>query len=429
MAGPWARLRVSSRRHPLRTASGLVALAALLGWGGYEGARSLFARSRLDAARKAAEQRDWRQAHDHVTAALRYRPSSAEAHVLAARVARRLDRLDDAEALLQKCQLLQGGETHAIEVERALLRARRGESAAVEPLLRTWVSQEDPDAVEILDTLADALLRDYRVAEAQHCLDDLLRRRPDDFDALVRRGRAAEDMTWIAEAVEFYEKALALRPGEDSLRLSVAENQVALGRFAVARPHFEQLHQRQPQNPAVRFGLARCRAGENHKQEAIRLLDGLLADNPNDSMALAERGALAVELDDAATGEPLLRRAAALAPRDRTVLVRLADCLRVQGKEDEAQTLRDRVEQLRAEAVRATELGNLIREQKPNDPDLRCELGRTLLRMGKRQEALHCFKTALDRDPGHRKTHEALAEFYESVRDYAQAAAHRRFLQ
>jgi predicted Zn-dependent protease len=200
-----------------------------------------------------------------------------------------------------------------------------------------------------------------------------------------------------------------------------------LGHFADARPHFEQLLQRQPQNPAVRFGLARCLAGENDKQQAIVLLDALLADHPNDWMALAERGWLAVELDDAATGEPLLRRAASRVPRNLTVMVRLADCLRVLGKEDEAHVLRERVEQLQAEVTRASELANLIREKKPNDPDLSCELGCTLLRMGNKVEALRCFKTSLDKDPDHRKTHEALAEFYESIHDYAQAATHRRF--
>jgi tetratricopeptide (TPR) repeat protein len=399
---------------------------ALLAWGGYEGGRYLLARSNLDAACKAAEQRDWASSQTYITASLRYWPANPDAHLVQARIYRRCERFDAAERHLQQCQLLLGCETHPIKVERTLIRAQRGELNAVEPLLRTWIRQADANSVEILDILSDALLQDGQVVEAQRCLDALLQRRPNDFEALVRRGRTAESKTWMAEAVAFHERALALRPAEDQLRLNLAENQVALGRFAEARPHFEHLLQCQPQNPAARFGLARCLAGENSKQQAIRLLDSLLAEHPNDWMALAERGWLAVELDDAATGEPLLRRAANRVPRNLTVIVRLADCLRVLGKEDEANVLRERVEQLQAEEARASELANLIREKEPNDPDLRCELGCTLLHMGRQQEALRCFKTALEKDPEHRKTHEALVEFYESVRDYAQAAKHRR---
>jgi predicted Zn-dependent protease len=169
--------------------------------------------------------------------------------------------------------------------------------------------------------------------------------------------------------------------------------------------------------------------GHNRKQEAIGLLDRILADHPDDWQSLSERGWLAVALDRPAEAEPFLRRAYALAPPDMPVLVRLADCLRSLGKQDEARDFREKAEALEADMRRASDLSDLVRDRRPDDPDLRYELGRVLLRLGKRNEGVHILQTALDKDPGHRKTHQALVEYYQSVRDYRQADQHRRFLQ
>jgi tetratricopeptide (TPR) repeat protein len=404
-------------------------LAVLLGWTGYQGGWYCWARSHFQAAQQALDRHDWLQAHKHLTACLRAWPDRPAVHLLAARAARRLERLDEAQEHLEACERCQGGETQATKVERALLRVHRGDLAGAEDFLRSCVAQDDPDSVESLDILSAALILNYRVAEAHRCLDDLLRRQPDHFHALVRRGWTARSMTWYPEAVQDYEKALALRPDVDAVRLALAEIQVALGRFSDARDHFEQLRERQPNNPSVLFGLARCLAGKGQKEQALQLLDRLLADNPNDWKALGERGWLAVELDRPAEAEGFLRRAVSLAPPDLPVLIRLSDCLRLLGKKEEAREYKDNADRLKADFERAAQLGDLIRDQSPNNPDLRHELGCILLRLGKHQDALHWFRTALQKDPRHRPTHQSLAEFYEKVGDIQQAAHHRQFLQ
>jgi tetratricopeptide (TPR) repeat protein len=362
-------------------------------------------------------------------ASLRNGPRNTDAHLLAARVARRLERLDEADEHLNACQRREGRETQAVKVERSLVRVHRGDLAGEEDFLRACVKQNDPDAAEILDILAAALFINFRMAEAQQCLDQLLQRRPDDFDALVRRGRTAESMGWHADAVLYYEKALGLRPEVDNVRLAMAEIQVALGRFTDAQQHFEQLHQRQPKNPSVQFGLARCLAGTGRTQQGLQLLNQLLADYPNDWKFLSERGWLAVQRDRPEEGETDLRKAHDLAPFDLPLLTRLADCLRLVSKQDEADEYQDKAKRLKADIQKAADLGDLIREKKPDDPDLRHQLGCLLLRLGKKQDALHWFQTALEKDPTHRKTHASLVDFYESVDAFEQADYHRRFLR
>jgi predicted Zn-dependent protease len=427
MGATRARLAAWKARHPRLAVAGLLVAGALLGWAGYAAIRSN-ADPHYEAARQAAERRDWKAARESLRDALRRRPDDPDTQLLAARVERRLENLDEAKRHLDTCQRLQGSETQAVKVETALLRVHAGELAEVEPFLRDCVRQDDPDTVEILDILSAALELNYREAEAQRCLDDLLRRRPEHFDALVRRGRTARNMGWYEDAVGYYAKALALRPDVDNVRLAMAELLVGLGRFGQAREHFEQLSERQPENPAVQFGLAKCEAGTGESDRALRRFNDLLAANPLNWMALNERGNLAVQLDRPEDGLGDLRAADSLAPPD-VAPTHLVNCLNLLGKHDEAQKYQEKVDRILADRKRATQLGDLIREKSPNDPELRFEMGVVLMRLGKQRDAVHWLRTAIEKDPGHRKSHEALAEFFESVNAVGEAEHHRRILQ
>src|SRR5579859_6988810 len=132
LAGVVPSVAAWQRRHPLVTRCALVVLAALFAWAGYEGYRYYRSRAHFNAARQAVDRHEWAAARDHLTASLHGWPNRAATHLLAARVARRLERLDEADEQLQECQRLEGGETHAIQVERALVRVHRGDLAGVE---------------------------------------------------------------------------------------------------------------------------------------------------------------------------------------------------------------------------------------------------------------------------------------------------------
>ena len=75
-------------------------------------------------------------------------------------------------------------------------------------------------------------------------------------------------------------------------------------------------------------------------------------------------------------------------------------------------------------------MDKLVREvnQKPNDPALRYEAGMIFLRNGFTQDGLHWLSTALDVDPNHRPTHQALADHFERTGEQARARHHRQFL-
>jgi tetratricopeptide (TPR) repeat protein len=409
LAAAGAKLRSWSRQHPWSAFGALVLLIAVLSWAGYRAYGFFAARSHFRAAQQALDRREWSEARQHLEACLGSWPDSPDAHLLAARAARRLELLDEAQAHLDTCERLQDGPTQATRVELALLRVHRGDLAGAEQFLRSCVAQDDPDAVEILDVLSAALIIDYRVAEAHQCLDELLRRQPDNFAILVRRGWTAESQGWYTVAAESLQKALELRSEAHDVRLSLVYNLVTLGRYADALKHIAVLREEQTDNPAVDLALARCLAGNGQKKRAIQLLDQLLALEPNNWAALSERGWLGVQRDQPEDALAYLRLAQTLAPPNLTLLNRLADCLRLLGKEDEARQYRDKADQLRADTVLALRLSQRIREDRPNDPDLCHELGCVLLRLGKEQDAVHFFRKALEKDPKHRPSHESLA--------------------
>jgi tetratricopeptide (TPR) repeat protein len=415
-------------RHPLLITCGLLAVVALLCWGAYQWTRYDNVQSNYQAAQQAVERHDWKTAREKLKEAMQQRPDNPDMVLLAARVERRLEALDEAKKLLDTCERLQGRETQAVKVERALLRVHAGKLAEVETFLRACVEQNDPDTVEILDILAGALEINYRDAAAQRCLDELLKRQPQHFDALVRRGRTARNMGWHEDAIQYFEKALLIRPEVDNVRIVLAETQVGYGRFDRAKEHLEWLYERQPQNPSVLFGLARCAAAAGENDKALKLLNQLLADNPNNWMALNERGKLAVQCDRPDDAVSDLRKADSLAPPD-VAPTHLVSCLLLLGKHDEARKYQDKAARILADRKRSAELGDLIREKAPDDPELRYEMGCVLLRLGKQRDAVHWFRTALEKDPRHRKTHEALVQFFLSVKAFEQAEHHQRILQ
>jgi Tfp pilus assembly protein PilF len=60
----------------------------------------------------------------------------------------------------------------------------------------------------------------------------------------------------------------------------------------------------------------------------------------------------------------------------------------------------------------------------PNEPAPRLEAGLICLRNGQPKEALRWFEGALQADPQHQPTHQALGDLYERQGDYAQAEHH-----
>jgi tetratricopeptide (TPR) repeat protein len=383
-------------------------------------------------ALSALERRDFEEARQHLARCLEACPRDSRYEFLAARAARRSGNLEEAEAHLFACQRLEEtfGATPAgdTKLEWALLQVQRGQLVDLEPYLRARLREDHPDSLLIWEALSWELMWTGRYGEALDCLNQWLQRRPEDYEALVRRAWVAEHLLDFAGALADYAKALAQDPRQDHVRLHVAEILVERNRAAEALSDLEQLRARQPNNMAVALCWARALRQVNRVEESMSVLDNLLASHPGDAQAMSERGLVALAMNRPTEAERLLRLAADHDPSNRQVNYNLYQCLERLNKKEEARRLAAELAQTDEQVKR---LDQLIRGvmKKPYDPVLRYRVGLIFLQNNFTADGLRWLDTALKVDPQHRPTHEALARYYERAGDQSQAEYHRQFLR
>jgi tetratricopeptide (TPR) repeat protein len=402
-----------------------VALLGILGVAGALSYPHVRAWRHLSAARSALKKYHNLEAIRHLQVCLKTWPTDAEVLFLAARTARRAGAYGEAEQALEKYED-QRGSDEAVAVERILLRAENGELDQVGGFCRHWIEHGHPDATFIFEASVRGYLQAYRLSDARLCLQRWREEEPDNPQPYYLEGQIhdCEGVSWAA--VEAYQKVLQADPEHDEARLKLTAALLERRAFAEAVPHLEYLRQHQPDEPLVPVRLALCRNFLGEPDEAVRLLDELLARHPHFAPALVERGKLALARGEYDTAEVWLREAVALAPGEHETRYQLVQCLRRGGKEAEAQQQEQRLKRLEIDLRRISEIANLRMSETPSDPGLHGELGAIMLRNGFIEQGLHWLNSALKLDARCSQAHQALGEYYQQLGDAEKAENHRR---
>jgi tetratricopeptide (TPR) repeat protein len=399
--------RLLRRRVRLLAAAALLALAAAgVAVAGYEA----WAWYHLRAAREAVARFHNPQAVSHLKVCLRVWPDDPEVLLLAARAARRAHVYGDAALSLEKYQKVHGLD-EAGSQELLLLSAER-DVDSVADVCRRSVEEKRPDAPLILEAAANGYIRRYRLPEARACLDRWLQLQPDNPQALYLQGQIHLDLeNDINGAAESYRRVVQLDPEHEEARVGLAVALLELKDYRGAAEQLEYMRRAQPDNLRVRVGLADCRDGLGDQAEALRLVDGVLAEEPQYGPALALRGRFALDAGDHATAESWLRRAVAVNPNDHQARYNLVLCLLRNGEEEEAARQQRELKQQEDDGKRLHEIIVHDMAQRPNDPELHCTVGQLLLRAGRREEGLRWLRSALELDPQYAPAREAVAEY------------------
>jgi len=351
---------------------------------------------------------------------LQRRPEEAPAWFLAGRTARRLGRFAEAERCLERCQEL-AGVTDATRLEWDLSRVQQGQLADIHVRLRMTIGPDHPDALLVLEALAQGYLKCERLLDARQACEMWLSREPDHPWPWLWRGFIFERLAHLDKAVLDYQHAVELAPEDRETRLALAGLLSRQRKSTEAADHFEYLLERFPEDEETLLGLAACRIELGNPDQAVPLLERVRTDKP---VALFLRGKLALQRHDFADAERWLRQAVLSAPDSSTALYLLVQCLQAQARDAEAGQLTQRLEQLRHDLHRLDELTLSIARQ----PDLaapRHEAGVLGLRIGRSEEGLRLLHSALRAkgDPG--PTHAVLADYYQQKGDQARAETHR----
>jgi tetratricopeptide (TPR) repeat protein len=371
--------------------------------------RFLWAEYHLRAARRDLERRAYPEAQAHLARYLRVWPRSPTAQLLAARCARGLGDLDEAERLLAACRQ-RGADLEAVALERSLLHAQRGTLAREgEELLWLRVEQQHPETPRILESLALGAIYTQRLGAAMAFLERWLTYAPGDSQALYLRGLVWEGMGALQKAGDDYRQAVRHDPEHAPARQRLAEYLIYAGEYQEAAELFEQLLARQPDDAILLLGLARCRRLQGKINEAEHLLDELLARDSPPVPALVERAGLAQEKRDFRAAENWFRQALAQDSFDRDACHGLARCLQALGRPTEAETYDARKAQIDRDLERLAHLCEQM-GQNPNDADLPYQAGMICLRNGQKAEALRWFRNVLQHQPQHEGARRGLEE-------------------
>jgi len=244
------------------------------------------------------------------------------------------------------------------------------------------------------------------------CLERWKQMQPDNPQAFYLEGLFLLDHLRVtSKAVDSYRHALELDPDHEEARLGLAVALLMSKDYPRALQEFEHLLQCQPDNLRVQVGLAECRDGLGETAEAVRIVDDVLAQQPQFASALSLRGQLALKNGQWAEAENWLRQALRRNPMDHRAHYSLILCLEQDGREDEAREQRRKLQQMENDVERFHDIVTKEIAQRPTDPSLHCALGQLLLRAGRREEGLRWLQSALRLDPNYAPARQAVEEY------------------
>jgi tetratricopeptide (TPR) repeat protein len=349
--------------------------------------------------------------------------------------------------------------TRALEVYRVALQQRPNDAdclfnlasiymqtghadEAIMPLMQAHSAA--PERPEILFALAQASQDIGFYGDAATAIDQYLQLKPEDDIARRERGfclirsksldQGLEDLRWYTrkhpkDARGLYELAI----GE-----TVRESDKTL-------QHLDQALAIDPTFNAARFARAVLYYEKGRTEDSVADVKLLLSKEPDNFRALDVLGQDYTRLERYPEAAEVLARAAELAPKDPKILTHYAHVLSRMGrKEDAEKVLADFRAFAAAEGPRPNQglfdylnlppekqyakyMENLQRNiaLRPEDPNLRVQLGKTYLQQGKPDQAIEAFRLArkLTSDP------DLLSTCGLALFDFGQYAASREFLE
>lgn len=382
-------------------------------------------RSRLSRAHQEAERGHTQAAIRALEWCMQRRPEQREVILLSAQVARRSGYLENAENLLDRYWQLYGDEDPLV-LERLLLQAARGDVEAVADRLRERRQRNAAERRAIQEAWISGLLARFRWGEAGQFLTEWLAESPEDPWALYLFGRLQEQRDDLDGAKGYYRRLVELDAEHDEARQRLAQLLVQTRQGEEAEPHVRLLLTRlNPPPRDVQVLWAKTLVLLGRLDEAQATLEAVLSEHPHYSVALAQRGQVALFQEQPQEAIRYLAEAIRYDPGDLAIRHQYATILSQQGREEEAAQQRKIIEQLEADGERIKALIEGPLQREPNNAAIHHEIGMIALRAGQITEALRWFHSALQIDPQHAPTHRVLMVYYEETGQPALAARHR----
>src|SRR5947199_5006290 len=361
------------------------------------------------------EARDFAGAKDHLARCLEISPFNGELHFLMAQTCRRADDAENGSYHLLCAESLHWPPDQ-IDLERRLAEAQFGNIWGMEDQLKDEARQAPPYAkVMIVEAMIKGYLDNERPKEAYRLARAWTEDYPQDWVGWLLLGRTCQLGALFPQAIENFQRCLEINADQSQAHLWLAETFLSQVEFDKAMEHFLIYLKARPDDPDGLIGLAKCQYSLGQVESARSTLDQLLQKDDKHAVALLTRA----QLEQGEAPEeaiPLLRRAEAIAPNEYEILHNLALVLRILHRDQEAEHYQQRMKDRQNKVRQLTELQmRLIRESsdKKDTLELRYQIGRLNLELGKLQEAEQWFQTVLGIDPDFEPTLRTVADYWE----------------
>jgi tetratricopeptide (TPR) repeat protein len=362
-----------------------------------------------EEAQKAIAERDFDDARQHLLKYLEILPFNAEAHFEMARASRRgLDFRGWRHHLMEAGQLQWPQEQ--IDFELQLYQAQTGNVWVVEQTLLEALKTRPASEMElILEALAEGYLKNHSLVKIQELTGPWIERSPEDWLPHLYRGHVQYVEGTRDKAIEEYRTVLKLNPDQGQAQLWLAGALMDDGRFDESLSLYESFLRENAGNADGLYGLANCQHSLGKTADARATLKGLLAVSPDHLKALYLQAKVEFAEDKPAEALKWLRRAERLAPREWTITNMMVPILQRLNQTEEAEKYIKRQEEILKWHGQLTDLRKQLRRDDAN-ANLRFQIGRLNMLLGRDDEALSWFQMVLRLQPDHAETLKALQE-------------------
>lgn len=357
--------------------------------------------------RVALDNREHDEAGRWLAVAATISPRTAEAAFLAARLARRQGDFDAARSHLLNAADA-GWPVADLEREQWIALAQTGQEQAMQEHWDQLFLEPGSDLPDICEAFARGALKRLHVRDARQVLDAWRADRPDDPGPYAIEAKIHASLREWEPAVADYRAALDRDPTDIASQRGLAEALEKLLRFDEALQAWTVVLDAEPEDGTAVVGRSNALARTGDANTARRDLNAWLADHPNDLAALEAAGRLELVEGNAAAAIERLTAAIDLRAEDAELRYALGRALRLAGRNDEADEHLAYRQAAEEPLARLRELLNDL-PGRPQDPDIRAEIGELTYRWKSREEGLQWCAAALDLDPEHAAARDLLS--------------------
>jgi len=352
-------------------------------------------------------------------------PDARSAALAKYRLAESLERqskiAEAIEALRESIQLSPNfTEAHFV---LGVLLARQGSehyAAAVDQFL--VVLRLNPRHLDARINLSNVLEQEGDFVAAASALKEALSIAGDRADLYVMLGQKQGGAEQYQDSIKSFRKALELDPKIPGAHYGLAMTLRSLGDLSAAQTEFEAALKLNPSDALAHYQLGRFLIQQKQPAEAAHHLEEAVRLDPQLADAYAKLGILYRSVGKNVEAEKAYRTAVRLNPKLEKACYGLAQLLQAEGKTEEAQKVFEQVRQLKASSNALAEASSLnaagvarmnageldealqkfqaARALYPTYAAAAYNQALVLARQEKTTEAIQCFKTAIQLQPG-----------------------------